>query len=75
VMWFERGEKLSTGALKKLTKTMTTYFLETLKGFGKKRPSKQNLQERIQQALQQSPIAEDRSILDGQTKNLPTKPE
>ncbi len=74
-MWFERGEKLSTDALKKMTNTMTAYLLETLKGFGKKRPNKQTLQERIQSALQQSPIAEDRSILDGQAKDLPTKPE
>ena len=74
-MWFERGQKLSGETLKKLTQTMTTYLLETLKGFGKKRPSKQTLQERIQAALQQSQIGEDRSILDGQEKDIPAKPE
>ena len=66
VLWFEKGTKLSTDTMKKLTQTMTTYLLDTLKGFGKRRPSKQKLKDRIQEALQQTPIAEDRNILDGQ---------
>lgn len=63
-VWFERGERLSSEALKKMTQTMTAYLLDTLKGLGKRRPSKQNLKERIQEALQHSPIGEDPTSLE-----------
>jgi len=74
-VWFERGQKLSSNTLKKLTQTMTTYLLDALKGYGKKRPSTKKLQDRIQEALQQTPIAEDRNLLDYQTQDLPAKPD
>lgn len=74
-VWFERGEKLSGDTLKKMTKTMTSYLLDALKGLGKRRPSRQNLKDRIQEALQQSSIAEDPTSLDGQAQNLPAKPD
>ena len=34
VRWFEKGEKLSNEALKKLAQVMTTYLLDTLKSLG-----------------------------------------
>jgi small GTP-binding protein len=64
VRWFEKGEKLSTEALKKLTQGMTTSLLETLKSLGKHKPGQKGLQERITQALENSPLAESRSALD-----------
>jgi small GTP-binding protein len=64
VRWFEKGEKLSTTALKKLTQEMTTYLLDTLKSLGKRKPGQKGLRERVAQALESSPLAEDRSSLD-----------
>ncbi|MEP7137861.1 MAG: GTPase [Chloroflexota bacterium] len=64
VRWFEKGEKLSTEALKKLTQEMTTYLLDTLKSLGKRKPGQKGLRERVTQALESSPLAEDRSSLD-----------
>jgi len=64
VRWFEKGQKLSTEALKKLTHGMTTTLLDTLKGLGKRKPGQKGLQERIAQALESSPLAESRSVLD-----------
>ena len=64
VRWFEKGEKLSNEALKKLTQVMTTYLLETLKSLGKRKPGQKGLRERITQALESSPLAESRSALD-----------
>lgn len=64
VRWFEKGEKLSSEALKKLTQGMTTTLLETLKGFGKRKPGQKGLRERITQSLENSPLAESRSALD-----------
>lgn len=66
VRWFEKGEKLSSEALKKLTQGMTTTLLETLKGLGKRKPSQKGLQERITQSLESSSLAESRSALDSE---------
>ena len=64
IRWFEKGERLSSEALKKLTKETTTYMLDTLKGLGKRKPSKKELQERIAQSLEASPLAESPKTLD-----------
>jgi uncharacterized protein (DUF697 family) len=57
--WFERGERLSHDTLNRLTRELTAYFLEALKGLGKRRPSRASLKERIEQALQHPDIAKD----------------
>ncbi len=64
VRWFEKGEKLSSEALKKLTRGMTTTLLDTIKSLGNRKPNKKGLRERITQSLQGSPLAESRSALD-----------
>jgi len=64
VRWFEKGEKLSAEALKKLTQGMTTTMLDTLKSLGKRKPGQKGLKERITQSLQNSPLAESRTTLD-----------
>jgi len=64
VRWFEKGEKLSNEALKKLTQDMTTYLLDTLKSLGRRKPGQKGLREHITQSLESSPLAESRSALD-----------
>ena len=64
VRWFEKGERLSSEALKKLTQEMTTSLLQTLKGLGKRKPDKKKLREQIAQALESSPLAESSSAFD-----------
>jgi hypothetical protein len=64
VRWFEKGQKISTDALNKLTKTVTTDLLESLKNLGKRKPGQGKLQEQITQSLENSPLAESRSLLD-----------
>jgi small GTP-binding protein len=66
VRWFEKGEKLSAEALKKLTEQMTTSMLETLKSLGKHKPDQKKLQQSIAQSLESSPLAENRSALDNE---------
>ena len=66
VRWFEKGEKLSTETLKKLTQGMTSYMLDTLKGLGKRKPGQKGIRERITQSLENSPLAESRSALDSE---------
>lgn len=52
--WFERGEKLTGDSLKRLTKAVTDTVLDSLRNFGKKRPDRATLQERIRETLEQS---------------------
>jgi len=66
VRWFEKGEKLSAEALKKLTRGMTTTLLDSLKSLGKRKPGQKGLRERITQSLESSPLAESRSPLDSE---------
>jgi small GTP-binding protein len=66
VRWFEKGEKLSSEAIKRLTQGMTSSLMDTLKSLGKRKPSQNELQERITRSLESSPMAESRSALDGE---------
>jgi GTPase len=73
-IWFERGEKLTSENLKTISKNMVDYLLVTLKTLGKKKPSREQLRQTIAEALEKSPVAEDRSILDKETKPGATGP-
>jgi small GTP-binding protein len=64
VRWFDKGQKLSTAALKKLTQTVTTYLLGTLKSLGKRKPGQKGLQQHVTQSLENLPLAESRAGLD-----------
>ena len=61
VRWFEKGEKLSAEALKKLTEGVTTTLLDTLKGFGNRKPSQKVLQQSITNSLENSPLTDSHS--------------
>jgi small GTP-binding protein len=67
IRWFEKGQRLSSETLKKLTKVLTVSMLDTLKSLGKRKPSRQELEARIGGSLEQSPLAESRKELDDQT--------
>jgi GTP-binding protein Era len=64
VRWFEKGEKLSSEALKKLTETLTASLLERLKNFGKRKPGQKELQKNISEALENTPLASSREAMD-----------
>lgn len=54
--WFEKGEKLSTDALSKLTRKVTDELLESFKSLGKKKPSREKLQEAVSKSLNEITI-------------------
>lgn len=64
IRWFEKGERLSSEALKKLTKETTAYMMDTLKSLGKRKPSKKELEDRITHSLEESPLADSPKTLD-----------
>jgi len=70
IQWFEKGEKLSSATLKKLTRALTASMLDTLKSLGKRKPSRQELEARIRGSLQESPLAESPKPLDDQSKSV-----
>lgn len=63
IVWFERGEKLTGESMKRITQQLTDYFLESLRNFGRKKPDKKTLEQRMAEALEQSPMA-NRETLD-----------
>lgn len=65
-VWFEKGQRLSTEALKKMTGEMTRHLLDSLRSLGKRRPSRESLRQKITEALEQMPAAADRRVLDGE---------
>lgn len=69
ILWFERGERLSREAAKKVSKIVATYLVESLKGMGKKKPGRKTLSERIREALERSPMAESVEELEGEVSN------
>src|SRR5271157_578439 len=67
IQWFEKGQKLSSESIKRLTRALTASMLDTLKSLGKRKPSRQALEARIAEALQESPLAESPKSLDDQS--------
>jgi small GTP-binding protein len=66
VRWFDKGQKLSADARKKLTQAVTTYLLGTLKSLGKRKPGQKGLQQRLTQSLENLPLAESRAAIDSE---------
>jgi GTPase len=56
VLWFERGERLSRGALQKMAATVSTHLIESLRNMGQRRPSRRALSERLREALTGLPL-------------------
>jgi uncharacterized protein (DUF697 family) len=56
--WFDKGEKISTERLKELTRKVTDQLLESLKTIGKKKPSREKLQEMVAESLKEITIEE-----------------
>ena len=74
VQWFEKGQKLSSETLKKLTKVLTGSMLDTLKSLGKRKPNRKELEARISGSLQGSPLAESPKPLDDQSEGVEAGP-
>ena len=57
--WFERGERVTRESLQSILRGLTQYLLEALRGLGQRRPGRDSLRQRVSEALEQSPMAED----------------
>lgn len=59
-VWFERGVKLSRDSLAKISRQVSESIIERLKEFGRRRPRKTTLRNRIEKALEQmTPLEEE----------------
>ena len=59
IIWFERGERLTSTSIKKLTKIVTAFLVDRLKRLGKRKPSRSTLSEELQQAINEAPIGQE----------------
>ena len=64
IVWFQKGEKLTSESLQKMTKDITDILLKSFKNLGKSRPSKTALQQAIQNGLENSTLASQQPDLD-----------
>ena len=64
IVWFQKGEKLTSESLQKMTKDITDILLKSIKNLGKSRPSKTALQQAIQNGLKNSTLASQQPDLD-----------
>ena len=58
VIWFEKGEKLTSENIKQISKNLTDYLLNVLKSRIKGKPDKESLKEQIAEALNAYPLKE-----------------
>ncbi len=72
IVWFQKGEKLTSESLQRMTKDITEILLKSFKNLGKSRPSKTALQQAIQNGLENSTLASQQPDLDQDT--LPNYP-
>jgi small GTP-binding protein len=63
-VWFDTGERVSNDTLKRITRSLTDQMLARLRALGKHRPSKQSMEETIQEALSGINASESRANLD-----------
>lgn len=57
IVWFQKGEKLTSESLQKMTQDVTDILLKSFKDLGKSRPGKTALQQAIQNGLENSTLA------------------
>lgn len=73
-VWFEKGEKVTSGSLKKISQSMTAYLLENLKGLGKHRPTRDEFQKKIEIVLENTTleniVSTDNTPLQGEEPTL-----
>lgn len=55
MVWFERGERVSRETTQRVARTVIAHVGDSLKSLGRRKPSRQELSERIQEALQTVP--------------------
>ncbi len=69
-VWFEKGERLSHGSIRQLSKNLTQDFIKNLKTVSKKRPGKNSLKSLVENMLENSPMGQDRSVIESQTPEI-----
>ncbi len=68
-IWFEKGERLSQGAIQRITTQQVNYFLGLLKGLGKRKPSQKKLRQHLSDELGKSRYAETSDILEQEIRS------
>ncbi|MDW8325216.1 MAG: GTP-binding protein [Anaerolineales bacterium] len=72
IVWFERGEKLSSESLKQITQSLTDYLVNALRSLGTKKPSRQSLEERLRESLESAPLPHEPGSQEGEHRAAPS---
>lgn len=62
-IWFEKGERISQETFNNLSKNLTHFFIESLMNRFKRKPSKENLKQALEETLDETGMA-DRDFID-----------
>jgi small GTP-binding protein len=62
-IWFEKGERISQETFNNLSKNLTHFFIESLMNRFKRKPSKKNLKQALEETLDETGMA-DRDFID-----------
>ncbi len=71
VIWFERGERLTSDSVKQLSENLTKIFLQNLKSTLKRKPNKKGLQSAVEEMLSHSAMGLDREVIEAQFEDVP----
>jgi hypothetical protein len=68
--WFEKGERPSGETLRAITRSMTGYLLQSLKGLSRRKPDKETLRQHVYEALKVSPLSENQILLENRAQEM-----
>jgi small GTP-binding protein len=58
-IWFDRGERLSRGALARISRAVSQLIVDRLKDMGRRKPKRMTLRQRLDEVLQDLPVADE----------------
>jgi uncharacterized protein (DUF697 family) len=70
-VWFERGERLSSQSVARISRTIGLAIVESLRNFGRRPPARVTLRERVQDALRDLPPPNESAFKAGDPAKAP----
>lgn len=70
-VWFERGERLSSRSVARITRTVGLSIVERLRNFGRRPPARGTLRQQVHDALRDLPAPGEAAFLGRETAELP----
>jgi small GTP-binding protein len=59
MVWFERGERVSRDTMTKISRAISDTIIDRLRGFGKRKPNRMTLKQRVRRTIDEIPDVEE----------------